>query len=262
MITIANQASSYQKIAANQAAQCYRLQAILGYHLESLIVAENHAKNAVTFSRLADDPNLLVTSLVLHALIHHYMGRPAKGLEKCEEANLYLDQTTYAVRSYLYRTQAVCQAQLDQENEALTSLHLAYDNFFKHPASEKPFVHAAHDQFELSLWDGITRHHLGQHAIAQEILEKVNPLVPGIPERVRTGFLNNLVFAEVRMSPERRDMERSITIWTEAVKSAIDLKSELRFGEARQAYDHMLVAFPGEQRVKSLKGIIKHWDQE
>lgn len=259
---VARRPSSYQTMAADLATQCYRLEAILGYHTENLSVAEQKAKKAVTYSRMANNPNLLVTSLVLHALISYYTDRPEMALEKCLEASQYLHQVTHAVRSYLYRMQAACLAQLDQEEEALTTLDLAHEMFLKHPASEKPFVHAAHDQFELYLWDGITHMHLGQYDKASQALEQVDPhnAYAVLPPRVRTGFLNNLVFMELRRTAETRDMERCITLWTEAMRQAVVLKSELRFQEAYRAYNEMMIAFPGESRVKQLRRTIRRWD--
>jgi tetratricopeptide (TPR) repeat protein len=260
LISIATKESPYQALAADQTAQCYRLEAILGYHLESLSIAEEKAKNAVTYSKIAGDPNLIVTSLVLQALIYYYMDRPEKGLEKCQEASLHLNQASHAVHSYYYRTQAACLAQIGQETAALTSIDQAHENFMKHPKSEKPFMHAAHDRFELALWDGITRCHIGQHSTALQSLESANPFSKNIPERIRTGFLNNLVLTQLQS--DDRDIEQCISTWTEAMKSAIDLKSELRFTEATQAYKGMIVAFPREQKIKQLRPLIRRWDQE
>ena len=185
LTALARDASPHQRRAAELAAQCYRLRAILGYHLENLLVAEENAKQAVSYSRLAEDPDLLVTSLGLHALIFFYEDQPEKALEKCQEAGLCLDQATSAVRSYLYRMQAACEAHLGLERRALTSLERAYDHFFKHPAHEQPFIHAAHDQFELLLWDGITRYHIGQYDAALSVWNTADPLNPNsdLPER-------------------------------------------------------------------------------
>jgi transcriptional regulator with XRE-family HTH domain/tetratricopeptide (TPR) repeat protein len=264
LTSLAQQPSVHQPIAADLAAQCYRLKAILGYHTESLAAAEENAKAAVSYSRISGEPNLLVTSLVLQALIYYYSDRPEKALEKCQEAYLYKDQITFATQSYLYRMQAVCQAQLDQEKEALTTLELAKLSFSRHPINEVPFMHAAHDQFEMDLWEGITLSHLGSHSTAVKVLEKVDPLNAHmmLPERVRTGFLNNLVFAQLRIPASKRSMEKSIALWKASIRGAIDLKSELRFGEAYRAYQEMLVAFPGEQEIKRLRGSLQRWKQD
>ncbi|MGH2494039.1 MAG: hypothetical protein ACRDIV_04985 [Ktedonobacteraceae bacterium] len=88
---------------------------------------------------------------------------------------------------------------------------------------------------------------------AKTTFASVAPLNPdsSLPERVRTGLLNNLVFAELRI--KERDIEQCIMLWQHAVEWAKKLQSELRLAEMRRAYDCLVLAFPHEPRVAALK---------
>lgn len=262
LTNIAQQPSFYQQRAADLAAQWYRLYAMLTYHTGSLSLAEHHAQNAVIYSKIANNPDLLVASLGMNALVLHYANQPEQAIMKCVEAEQYFDRTTYAVQSHLYRRKAACFAQSQQDLQASQTLDLAYETFQRQPASETPLPYAEHNEIELFLWEGITRYHLDQQqnkAIA--VLEKLDPREPSttFPERIRTGFLNNLIFAELRKPAPKRDLERCLTLWQEGAQGAVNLQSELRYGEVVRAYDGLLIAFPGETRLKELRPAMARW---
>src|SRR5579883_2853917 len=258
LTTFARQSSPEQRQAADLAAQWYRLYALLEYHTESLYLAENHAKDAVTYSKIAENPDLIVAALGHYALVLYYENRPLQALEKCLEAEQYIDKATYAIQSYLYRRKAACLAQLHQEKQALATLELAFETYHRHPTNEVPLSYAERNELELCLWEGITRSHIDQQEIAITTLEQLSPHNPIIvfPERIRTGFINNLIFAELRKPAQKRDMERCITLWQEAAHAAMNLQSKLRYDEVVRAYDEMLIAFPGETRLKELRAVL------
>lgn len=259
LATFACQASPEQQRAADLAAQWYLLSTVLRYHTENLYIAEAHAQNAVIYSKIANNPDLIVVSLARYALVLYYAHRPEQALEKCAEAEPYLDKTTCAVQSYFYRRKAPCLAQLHQEKQALATLDLAFETYYKHPANEAPLSYAEHNEMEMLLWEGITRYHVDQQETAIATLERLNPRKPVIifPERIRTGFLNNLIFAELRKPAQKRDMERCITLWQEAAQGAVNLQSKLRYDEVVRAYSEMLIAFPGQTHLKELRSTLQ-----
>lgn len=138
------------------------------------------------------------------------------------------------------------------------TLDLAFETYHRPPTNEVPLSYAERNELELCLWEGITRSHTDQQEKAVTTLEQLNPHNPAIvfPERIRTGFINNLIFAEVRKPAQKRDMERCITLWQEAAHAAVNLQSKLRYDEVVRAYDEMLIAFPGEIRLKELRSIL------
>lgn len=259
LAAFARQPSPHQQRAADLTAQWYSLSAILRYHTENLYIAEAHAQNAVFYSKIAGNPDLTVVSLIRHILVLYYANRPEQALEKFAEAERYLDKTTYAVQSLFYRRKAPCLAQIHRDGQALATLDLAFETFQQHPVNEAPLWYAEYNEMEMLLWEGITRYHAGQQETAITALERLNPREPvnAIPERIRTGFLNNLIFAEVRKPAQKRDMERCMALWQEAAQSAIRLESKLRYDEVVRAYGELLVAFPGETRLKELRSILQ-----
>lgn len=249
---LATQSSPHQKAAANQTAASYGLRSLLDYHLESLTVAEEDAKQFLYYSKLTEDPEWIVRAHVRFALISYYRGQPERALVACREADRYKNQVPPAALFSLYKEQASYEAQLGLKDEANASLHLAYENLLRATHGQS---HAYIDTslYEWALWKGITHYHLGEYKEAKITFASVAPLNPGssLPERVRTGLLNNLVFAELRA--KERDMEQCIMLWRHAVEWAKKLQSELRLAEVRRAYDCLVLTFPHEPPVTDLK---------
>jgi len=255
LTTLATQSSPHQKSAASQAAACYGLRSLLDYHIENLAVAEEDAKLFIRYSKLTEDPEWIVRAYVRFALVSYYGNQPEQALIACREASRHKNQAPPAALFSLYKEQATYEAQVGLKDEATASLHLAYDNLLRTTHGQSR-AYVDTNLYEWALWKGITHYHLGEYKESKDTLESVDPLNPDslLPERVRTGLLNNLVFAELRA--KERDMERCIMVWKNAVGWAKKLQSELRLAEVRRAYDRLLLVFPHEPRVTALKELI------
>lgn len=249
---LATQPSAQQKTAASQAAACYGLRSLLDYHLENLVVAEEDAKQFLHYSKLSEDPEWIVRAYVRYALIAYYRGQPEQALAASREANRYKKHVSPAVRFSLYKEQATYEAQIGLKDEANATLHLAYENLLQATQGQSR-AYVDTNIYEWSLWKGTTHYHLGEYKEAKNMLESVDPLNPGssLPERVRTGLLNNLVFAELRT--KERDLERCLMLWERSSEGAQKLQSELRLAEVRRAHDRLALFFPHEPRVAALK---------
>jgi transcriptional regulator with XRE-family HTH domain len=249
---LATQLSPHQKTAASQAAACYGLRSLLDYHLENLVVAEEDAKQFLHYSKLSEDPEWIVRAYVRYALIAYYRGQPEQALAASREANRYKKHVSPAVRFSLYKEQATYEAQIGLKDEANATLHLAYENLLQATHGQSR-AYVDTNLYEWALWKGTTHYHLGEYKEAKNILESVDPLNPDslLPERVRTGLLNNLVFAELRI--KERDLERCLMLWERSSEGAKKLQSELRLAEVRRAHDRLVLFFPHEPRVAALK---------
>jgi hypothetical protein len=115
---LATQPSPHQKTAANQAAACYGLKSLLDYHLESLPVAEEDAKQFLYYSKLTEDPEWIVRAHVRFALISYYRGQPERALVACREADCYKDQVPPAALFSLYKEQASYEAQIGLKDDS------------------------------------------------------------------------------------------------------------------------------------------------
>lgn len=249
---LSTQPSPHQKTAATQAAACYGLRSLLDYHLQSLAVAEEDAKQFLYYGKLTEDPEWIVRAHVRSALISYYRGQPERALVVCREANRYKSQVPPAALFSLYKEQASYEAQMGLKDEANASLHLAYENLLRATHGQsRAYIDTS--LYEWALWKGTTHFHLGEYQEAKTTFTSVAPLNPdsSLPERVRTGLLNNLVFTELRA--KERDMEQCVMLWQHAVEWAKKLQSELRLAEVRRAYDVLVLTFPHEPRVAALK---------
>jgi transcriptional regulator with XRE-family HTH domain/tetratricopeptide (TPR) repeat protein len=249
---LATQPSPHQKTAASQAAACYGLRSLLDYHLENLVVAEEDAKQFLHYSKLSQDPEWIVRAYVRYALIAYYRGQPEQALAASREANRYKKHVSPAVRFSLYKEQATYEAQIGLKDEANATLHLAYENLLQATHGQSR-AYVDTNLYEWALWKGTIHYHLGEYKEAKNMLESVDPLNPDslLPERVRTGLLNNLVFAELRT--KERDLEHCLMLWERSSEGAKKLQSELRLAEVRRAHDRLALFFPHEPRVAALK---------
>jgi len=260
LTTIAKQSNKHQQAAAGLVAQGYLLKSMLGWHLESLEKAEWYSKQAMTFSNIANDPNLQATSLKQLGTVYYYSGKPKKALDVCKEATLYLKQAHVAVQSFVYRELASYQAINGQKQDALLSLGRAHEAFY-HPSVHDGPAYAAYDEFELTLWDGLTHRHLGQPKKALDFFLQIDGLKPKKPisERVRIEFVNNQALLELQHKD--RDMEQCIAYWLAGVQGAIALKSERRYAEVREVYQNMQCVWPDEKRITELQPYMRLWDE-
>jgi tetratricopeptide (TPR) repeat protein len=259
LTSLVEQSSRHREQAASLAAQCYQLHAVLSWHVENLVIAGQSANQAISYSELTESADLHCSSLAMAARVSYYSGLSQEALEYFRRAKPYLSRTSHAVRCFFYRTQASCEAQIaGKEGKARKNLDLAYKHYQLHSESiDHPAIYVASEGFEMCLWKGITRYHLGDSEAAIDILESANPFNAELPERDRVQFINNLIFAELQGPASKRDLERLASRWSEANRRAKDLQSKLRQDEVRAAYDGLLIAYPGEQRIRELRTIQK-----
>ena len=257
--TIALQSVKHQKAAAGLVAQAYLLHSVLAWHLENLERAEWYAKQAISFSDLAEDAGLQAASHKKLATVYYYSNRPQKSLVACQQATLYLKNAPLAVQSFVYRELASYQAIDGQMHDALVSLDRAH-KAFAHPSMKDGPSYAAGDEFEMILWDGLTRYHLGQYKESLNSFLEIDGLQPKKPiaERIRIEFLNNQALIELRRKD--RDMELAMAYWKAGIQGAVALKSERRYSEACEVYRTMQVVWPEEKSIVELRPLLKRWD--
>ncbi len=253
------QAGKHQKVAAGLVAQAYRLQSMLGWHLESLERAEWYANQCIIFSDIAEDAGLQAMSRRLLAEVYYYSNKPKKALDICQEATLYLNHTPIGIHCCVYRGLSSYQAMLGQRQEALVSLKRAHNSFVRSSPEDTP-IYAARNEFDLILWDGLTHYHLGYYKEAADSFMQIDGLHPKKPiaERVRIEFLNNQALIEAQS--KERDMERAIAYWKAGIQGAVALKSERRYNEACGVYQSMRSAWPEEKRIEDLVIYTQRWD--
>ncbi len=256
---VATQSTVHKKVAAGLVAQAYLLHSVLAWHLESLERAEWYARQAISFSNLAEDAGLQAASHKKLATVYYYSNRPQKSLVACQQATLYLKNAPIAVQSFVYRELSSYQAIDGQIHDALVSLDRAH-KAFAHPSMKDGPSYAAGDEFEMILWDGLTHYHLGQYKESLNSFLEIDGLQPKKPiaERIRIEFLNNQALIELRR--KERDMELAMAYWKAGIQGAVALKSERRYSEAYEVYRTMQAVWPEEKSIAELRPLLKRWD--
>jgi transcriptional regulator with XRE-family HTH domain len=257
LTALVEQSSKHREQAASLIAQCYRLRSLLSYHLDNLAVATKDIGQAEFYVGLTNDLEMHYDILVHAGLINYYLKRPEEALGKFRQAKRYRNNVSHAIRCVGLRVQAACEAQIGEESKARRSLSQAYRHYEIYTSKAEPALYyACIEDYELSLWTGVTKYHLGDDT-ALDALEAAQPFTANIPERVRTGIINNAIFTELRRPASQRDLNRLASRWSEANQRANDLQSNLRQDEVRAAYDGLLIAYPGEQRIRELRTVLR-----
>jgi len=261
LILVTKHAPSYREVAAKLVAQIYSLKAILAWHLEDLFKAETYCIEVLDYSDIANDTNLRLTALNQHALIAYYAKNFEQALAKSEEADTILHTTTKEhifpiVQGRVYMYLSALQAQQNMK-EAEHTLEHAHKAFALQTTSAEPVpLYADCGHASLSLWDGLTYYHLGQHnaTLTQQALTSLQTfgslhLNTSIPERFRLECLNNRTLAAIQLN----ELEEATTCFEAAKQGATELESKQRGMEVNYAYLKMLKQWPKEVLVQDLK---------
>ena len=268
LTNLARESSRYQKAAAGLVAEAHMLAGLLSMHLEGHSNSEYHYREALKYSQLAEDPDRLVAASGWLASSFRYQKRPLKALEAYKQAMPYLKQTSLLIQSRTYGSLAVIQAQCDLKQDALRSLGLGHETFFKQSETDSAPLYVLYDRSSLLLQDGCTYYGLGQNeedaqkrktrcekaldSFLQLGAEHQSPSM-SVSERERIEFWNNQALAAFGL----RDLEQSTTYLQAGITGALDLGSEQRVSEAKEIYEKMELVWGDEPRVKALRELFK-----
>ncbi len=262
---IVKDSAQHRKVAASLVAQCDLLKTILGYHRESVDRAMIYAHEGVMYSEAADDLPLRIAILTQSSWLYYYVRQDKKALETAEQAAFLLRSSACPLpaelQSQVHSALAIYQAKYGQQQQALTSVRLSHEHFFK-GSTQGEYIYADHALPSLILEDGMAHASLGLHeqaldSFAQIInLDDLSAKLP-VAERVRIEVLNNQVLSLLKS--RKKDKELSVKLWIEAIQGAKALQSEQRYKEAVTAYDLMEIFWSDEKDIKELRAYITHW---
>lgn len=261
---LVHQSTSRQQATFSLTAEAHLLAGLMGMHLDGLGNARYHFMEAVKYSSTTKDDNLKVCALNMLAGTFVYEKRYQEALDTCRKGFPYLKNAASLMRSDYYASSAEYQATIGQEQDALHSLGKAHEAFTNQSEWNPPYAYILHDQFILTMKDGLAHLHLRKYDKAQDSFGQISKLQSGvhIPNsiRIQLEVLNNQALTEVRRKD--RDMQRCLAYWQLGMKGAIDLHSERRYSEAYQIYEMMTTAWPDEKPVEDLGEQIRYWIKE
>jgi transcriptional regulator with XRE-family HTH domain len=241
-----------QKAAACLTAQVYLLIALLELQRCDLLSAQANGTQALVYSQLAKDWNLYVASQIRLAIIFSARKRIGAALAAYNEAlrriNTNPDAISPILQSWTFAGLGEIQAIMGREPEALQFLQLAMAIFPDTPEEDTCSIYAYCDRSLLFLYEGLIFLRLGLPKRAWEAFSQVDNLKPTPPERVRAEFLKLKTYTSLMLG----NMIQCCIYLEAAVRSAQEINSEMAFCDAYVLYEHMLVVWGQEPRVRSL----------
>jgi len=252
---IAQRSSHHRKLAASLASQGYKLANLLDLQREDFITALKHSNDALIYGQLAGDLNLQLAALIEEALTFWYHKRPLQTLKTYQRALQLIPRKGQALGRHhvvspiiagrVYVGLAEVHAQLEQEQEALQYMGLAQDTFPDDPENDSHFAYTHYGHYYLYLYQGLMYMKLNQpdqalSAYAHFDVPKYAPRRAEITNREAAALLAS------------GDMNQCYDKVETAVALAVSMDSDLRYSEAQDVYQGMLIKWPHERKVKSL----------
>lgn len=254
LTTLTSQAASkQQETLATLTAKGYLLAASLTGHLyDDLAARYTLSEQALLYARLSGDENLLVSALRQIAVTFDYQESPVKALQTYQQAIPLLPNVSPLLRSRMYAGLAGAYAQVEQQQEAIRFIQLAYEHFPEHPESDPSVLHADTNYFIIVGWDALIHTTINQPMKAWQILTHSHhsSLFTGkpLPEKTWIEILNYQAEALLYM----KELEQCGLILEEAVHASRTLNSERRYSESFAVYQKMRVIWPHEKPTKVL----------
>lgn len=248
LIALAQQPSRYQKEAAHLASQVHQLSYLLALQNQDFGTSLNHIQEALRYGQIAEDINLQAASLARKAYIYFCLSRNGHRLQTYEEALQFCRTCSPLLRGYIYAGLAETYASHQDEARAYEFLSLAHKHYPDRPEEDPTYIYTHFRWPTFYNFAGQVYLHLKQPEEAWEAFTTVDRLVPISEEPYRVELLVHQATTAVALG----DLERSCTLLTIAVRSALALGSELRYNEICKVYALMQTTWSNEPRVKAL----------
>jgi len=257
LVRIAQDSSEYRNEALRLAAQCALLKSFLAWHVDGIQEALLSCNDAVQLSNDARDTALAVCALDTQAWAYHHAAMYKKALTAIERATPYLNDTSIpqVVRSGLQSTLAIMRAKQGVKATDLYKAALgAIDTETSDPGNYYTYAEVLLNG--VILYNAQEDYTSSLQTAEQLLNDDLTPKVP-MTERARINTLNCVTLAILRS--KRRDREKVIHYWKEAINGARSLKSEQRFNEALVVYEIMNTLWNRDKEIKELRDFTQHW---
>jgi len=250
---LAQQASTYQPIAAGIASQGHLLSYVVASHQENFQLALDHCKQARMYGQIAQNRNLEAVALIRQGVVGLHRRRPYQALEAFEEARKFIDEVSPLLRARLYANLGEVQGKLRMEQVARRSIGLAQENFPDYPENDLVSLYLSFSKSGLYLHEGLALLDLQRPIEALDALLQIDGLHPkmDISERSRIDVLNQQALA----AGTKGDLEQFRLYLEAAVTSAVKIGSDLRYSEAWEMYRRVQDMWSREPQVRNLRSL-------
>jgi transcriptional regulator with XRE-family HTH domain/tetratricopeptide (TPR) repeat protein len=241
-----------QRIAASLMSQVYQLNAMLQLQLGHSVEARRSGTQAVVYGQLARDWNVYVAAQMRLASIFSACKRPGAALQAYNDAlrfiNTYSGAISPILHSRIFAGLAEIQATMGREQDARQLLKLALAVFPACPEDDPCFSYTHYDRSMLYLYEGIVFLRLGLTKHAWDAFSQVDTLTPMPEKRIRADFLKYRAYTSLLLG----NMTQCCIYLEAATRAALEIASDLVFGEVYAIYEHMLAVWGQEPRVRLL----------
>ncbi|RAL25937.1 hypothetical protein [Thermoflavimicrobium daqui] len=255
---LSRQSSPIQQEAAKLASLAHLLACELFADRENFGAAEQAGKTAFMYGQLAGDVNLQVASLIGLGNIAFHRKLSSIALHVFQKAISLMDHATPLLKGRTYAGIAEVYAMRGQFQETMRALGLAYQYFPLEPEKDPAYPYLRASRYALYVFgDAQSRLFLNQPKEANEALiamekETNDPEIEPITKL-------DLLYYQAEVQIQKREMDQSIIILTEAATLAKDLGSRLYFDKLVHSFNELNVKWPKERRITELEELFLPW---
>ena len=250
---LAQTSSPYQHTAAALAAQSSMLRGIVALHHLDLQSREKYARQALHYSRVAQERNLEAAALMYLGYSDGYARQPERAMITFENA-LSLSEAPSLLSplllSDIYIGLAEAHAQCQQEELAAKAMTLAQHSFPLYPELDPGFLYADCGLSTLYTYEGKMYLNLGRAKEAQQAFAQIERIQSGVSfsERNRTAR----VIYQAQAALGLGDLEMCCICLEEGRKAAAVLDSRRMSSDIFEVYLLARERWPREQRIRTL----------
>lgn len=256
---LAQRPSPLQKSAARLASQAQQLACEVFTDREDFGSAEQAGRQAFLYGELANDLNLQVASLILLANLSFHRKLSTAALWAYERAvSLLNEHVTPLLKGRTYAGIAEVYAMRGQFQESMRAMGQAYEHYPMKPEDDPAYPYLRASRYALYVFgDAQSRLFLEQPKEAEKALiamqkETNDPQVEPVTKL-------DLLYYQAETQIQRKELEASGAVLTEAGLLAKELGSRLYFNKLAVSYHNLRVQWPQEPLVVALEEVFRPW---
>ncbi|WP_069803214.1 AfsR/SARP family transcriptional regulator [Thermogemmatispora onikobensis] len=255
--------SGVQREAAYLAAQACLLEGLIAYHRLQFQRRKYLCEEAVSLSRLASGPVLLVKALIDRGTACYWLGQSESMLESFQEACSLAETVPAPLRGRAFMSLARAYADRGMAGEALKAFEMAREHFQGWEGTKSLPVCVLLDEgaYREPLYGGYIHLRLGEYGEQKSHLLEAERRLAGVeemvsvvsvPGRIRLEALNLRGEAAIG----RGELEEYVSYTVEGAEGARRLGSGKRRQELVSNWKRALERWPWEKRVRELGELV------
>lgn len=252
--TLTQQSSPLQKQVLALASQAHQLAYEVAVDQEDYRAAQDSGQRAVLYAQAAEDPHMLVASLIHQADCFFHQKQPTYALRAYQQALPIIGSTTSLLQGRVYAGMAEVQG-MRSEKEALTSLGLAHEYYPERPETDPNYSYTHFSRYSLHVFgEGQTRLFLGQPKEAAEAFTYAEQNL-NLENEPLTRL--DLLYYQTTASVMLDDLEQSCENIKVAVALARSIGSRLYYRKIAETFQTMRTKWPRESRISELETLFQ-----